>query len=319
MQNISPIRIDGRKRAASALPNHRVRANALRFVLGILALSLIPALCLDQVAPIGEKSMGDSAHDKLPDVLQRATIHQQLGQQLPLDASFRDSTGKTVTLGSYFGQRPAILALVYYRCPMLCSEELNSLVGALEMLDMTPGKDYDVIVASIDPSEGPALAAAEKKLDLKRFGRPATAKGWQYLSGDESSITALASAVGFGYVRVPGPDGKLDQFAHTSAVEVITSEGKISQYYLGVEYPPKEMQIAIREASHDKVGTLAQLILTYCYRYDPRTGHRSLIVVRIVQLGCLLTVLALGGYMLAMFRLDAINNSKIRTLNKANG
>lgn len=317
MQSKNTIRARG---AAQTLQNPGFWSLPVYYALVALVwLCAASLLAHAQVAPIGEKSMGDPAHDQLPDVLQRATIHQHLDQQLPLNAIFRDETGKTVTLGSYFGKRPAILALVYYKCPMLCSEELNGLVGALEMLDMTPGKDYDVIVASIDPAEGPALAAAEKNLDLKRFGRPDTANGWHYLTGDTASITALADAVGFGYVRVPGPDGKLDQYAHTSAIEVITPQGKISQYYLGVEYPPKEMQVAIIEASHGKIGTLAELILTYCYRYDPRTGHRSLIVVRIVQLGCLLTVLTLGGYMLAMFRLDAIHSGKIGTVNKANG
>ena len=272
-----------------------------------------------QVAPIGEKSMGDPAHDKLPDVLQRATIHQHLGRQLPLTAVFRDETGKSVSLGAYFGKRPAILALVYYKCPMLCSEELNGLVGALEMLDFTPGKDYDVIVASIDPAEGPTLAASEKALYLKRYGKPETSNGWHFLTGDQSSITALADAVGFGYVRVPGPDGKLTQFAHTSAIAIITSEGRIAQYYLGVEYPPREMRMALVDASHGKIGTPVDLILTYCYRYDPRTGHRSLMVVRIVQLGGLITVLALGGFMLVMFRRDALQGDPTGTVKKANG
>lgn len=157
--------------------------------------------------------MGDPAQAKLPAILQSATIEQHLDQQLPLAAEFRDESGKTVQLGDYFGKRPAILALVYYRCPMLCSEELNGLVGALEMLKFTPGKDFDVIVVSIDPNEGPALAASQKALYVKRYGRLDTANGWHFLTGPQSSISALAKAVGFGYVRVPGPDGKMDQFA----------------------------------------------------------------------------------------------------------
>lgn len=288
-------------------------------LLSALLLCVFPLLAHAQVAPIGEKSMGDPALDKLPDVLQRATIHQHLDRQLPLNADFRDETGKTVTLGSYFGKRPAILALVYYRCPMLCSEELNGLVGALEMLNFTPGKDFDVIVASIDPTEGPSLAASEKALYLKRYGNPSTANGWHFLTADQPSITALTDAVGFGYVRVQGPDGKMTQFAHTSSIEIITSEGKIAQYYLGVEYPPKEMRIALIDASHGKIGSPVDLILTYCYRYDPRTGRRSFMVVRMVQLGGLITVLALGGYMLVMFRRDAINGGNAGAVNKANG
>ncbi len=305
------------------LHNRRFWTTPSYFALGALVwMCAVSLAARAQVAPIGEKSMGDPAHDQLPDVLQRATIHQHLNQLLPLNATFRDETGKDVMLGSYFGKRPAILALVYYKCPMLCSEELNGLVGALEMLDTTPGKDFDVIVASIDPSEGPALAASEKALYLKRYGKLSTASGWHFLTGDAASVTALANAVGFGYVRVPGPDGKMDQFAHTSAIEVITPEGRISQYYLGVEYPPKEMRLALVDASNGKIGKLANLILTYCYRYDPRTGKRSLIVVRIVQAGGLVTVMALGGFMVIMFRRDALQagiHGAGNAVNKANG
>ena len=185
----------------------------------------------------------------------------------------------------YFGKRPAILALVYYRCPMLCSEELNGLVGALEMLKFTPGKDFNVIVASFDPSEGPALAASQKALYLKRYGRLNTANGWHFLTGPQASITALTKAVGFGYVSVPGPDGKMNQFAHPSSIELITTEGKISQYYLGVEYSPRDMRAGLVEASHGQIGSPVDLIYTYCYRYDPHMAKNSMIVVRIVQLG----------------------------------
>ena len=316
MRSGNTIRAGGVDRT---LRNRKLWTSSLYYALGAFFWMCAASLAAHaQVAPIGEKSMGDPAHDQLPDVLQRATIHQHLNQQLPLSADFRDETGRLLPLGSYLDQRPAILALVYYRCPMLCSEELNGLVGALEMLDLTPGKDFNVIVASIDPSEGPALAASEKALYLKRYGKPETANGWHFLTGDAASITALAQAVGFGYVRVPGPDGKMTQFAHTSAIMVITPEGKIAQYYLGVEYPPKEMRMALIDASHGKIGTPTELILTYCYRYDPRTGKRSLIVVRIVQLGCLITVLTLGGYMLVMFRRDAIQGGTHGTANAAN-
>ena len=263
--------------------------------------------------------MGDPAQAKLPAILQKATIEQHLNQQLPLTADFRNESGKTVQLGDYFGKRPAILALVYYRCPMLCSEELNGLVGALEMLKFTPGKDFDVIVASIDPNEGPALAASQKALYVKRYGRMDTANGWHFLTGPQSSITALTQAVGFGYVRVPGPDGKMDQFAHTSSIELVTPEGKISQYYLGVEYSARDMRAGLVEASHGQIGTPVDLIYTYCYRYDPHTAKNSMIVVRIVQLGCVLTVLALGSFILISLRQDALHGGNAGAAKKANG
>lgn len=284
-----------------------------------LTVAWLPGIAHGQVAPIGEKSMGEPAQDKLPTILRKATIQQRLDQPLPLNAVFRDETGRTVHLGEYFGKRPAILALVYYRCPMLCSEELNGLVGALEMLKFTPGKDFDVIVASFDPSEGPALAASEKALYLKRYGRRGSANGWHFLTGPQSSIDALTKAVGFGYVKVPGPDGKRNQYAHASSIELITTEGNIAQYFLGVEYSPRDIRAGLVEASHGQIGSPVDLIYTYCYRYDPHMAKNSMIVVRVVQAGCLLTVLALGAFILISFRQEALNGGNAGAVKKANG
>jgi protein SCO1/2 len=294
------------------------KRNLLGCVMAALFLCAVTPMRA-QVAPIGEKSMGDPAGSKLPAILQKVTIDQHLDASLPLTAEFRDETGKTVRLGDYFGKRPAILALVYYKCPMLCSEELNGLVGALEMLKFTPGKDFDVIVASFDPHEGPALAASEKALYLKRYGRLNTANGWHFLTGPAASIDALTKAVGFGYVSVPGSDGKMDQFAHPSSIELITTEGRISQYYLGVEYSARDMRAGLVEASHGTIGTPVDLIYTYCYRYDPHTARNSMLIVRIVQLGCMLTVLALGAFILISLRQEALNGGNAGAAKKANG
>lgn len=294
------------------------RGTRMAVLFASFALGFLPAMALAQVAPIGEKSMGEPAQTKLPDILQKATIHQHLDRSLPLNAEFRDETGRTVRLGDYFGKRPAILALVYYNCPMLCSEELNGLVGALEMLKFTPGKDFDVIVASFDPREGPALAASQKAMYLKRYGRLDTAKGWHFLTGPQSSIYALTNAVGFGYVTLPGPDGK-NQFAHPSSIEVITTEGKISQYYLGVEYSARDMRAGLVDASHGQIGSPVDLIYTYCYRYDPHMAKNSMVVVRIVQLGCLLTVLALGAFILISLRQEALHGWNVEAVKKADG
>lgn len=270
---------------------------------------------------MAEKSMGDPSQTqtKLPEVLQKTTIQQNLDRPLPLNAEFRDEAGRTVHLGDYFGKRPAILALVYYKCSMLCPEELNGLVGALEMLKFTPGKDFDVIVVSFDPSDTPAEAASQKALYVKRYGRPDTANGWHFLTGQQSSITALTKAVGFGYVSVPGPDGKMNQFAHPSSIELITTEGMISQYYLGVEYSARDMRAGLVEASHGQIGTPVDLIYTYCYRYDPHMAKNSMIVVRIVQLGCMLTVLALGAFILISLRQEAMQGGSAAATKKANG
>jgi protein SCO1/2 len=257
-----------------------------------------------QVAPYGEKTMGDPAQDHLPDILNTVKIQQRLGQQLPLDASFRDETGKPVKLGDYFGKVPVILSLVYYQCQILCMEDLNGLVGALEMVNLTPGKDFQIVIVSIDPAETPAMAAAKKATYVKRYARPGTANGWHFLTGEQPSIKALAEAVGFGYVRLPQPAGKPPMFAHASSIEVVTTEGKMAQYYLGVEYSPRDVELGLVEASHNKIGSPVDNILTYCYRYDPKLNRHSLVVARIVQAGCLLTFLGLGSFMFVSFRRD---------------
>jgi len=257
-----------------------------------------------QVSSYANKQTGENTGDQLPTVLQQVGIQQHLNQQLPLDAQFVDDHGKTVRLGDYFGKRPAIVSLVYYNCPMLCSEELDGLAGALEMVKLTPGKDFDVLIISIDPTETPELAARKKNYYVKRYGRPETADGWHFLTGKQASIDAVSKAVGFGYVRVPGPDGKLDQFAHASSIQLATTQGKLAQYYLGVEYSPKDIMLGLIEASGNKIGSPVANILTYCYHYDPQTNRHSLIVARVVQVGGMVTVISLGSFMFVMFRRD---------------
>ena len=257
-----------------------------------------------QVSSYGEKQTGENAGDQLPRVLQKVGVSQHLNQPLPLDSVFTDDTGKTVALGDYFGKHPAILSLVYYNCPMLCSEELDGLTGALEMVRLVPGKDFEIVVISIDPSETPADAAKKKQFYLKRYGHPETAAGWHFLTGRQPAIDAVSNAVGFGYVRVPGPDGRLTQYAHASSIEIVTTEGRMAQYYLGVEYSPKDVLLGLIDASGNKIGTPVANILTYCYHYDPQTNKHSLYVARVVQFGGMMTMAGLGGFMFIMFRRD---------------
>jgi protein SCO1/2 len=279
----------------------------------VLLAPLLPA----QVSSYGDKQMGP-ANDKPPAILNKVGIAQRLNEQLPLGLTFTDDTGKQVQLGSYFGKRPAILALVYYQCPMLCSEELNGLTSALQMVSFVPGKDFSVIVVSIDPTESTELAAAKKRGYLKRYGHPETAAGWHFMTGSQANIDALTKAVGFGYVKIPGPDGRLTQFAHASAIQIVTPEGKLAQYYMGVEYSPKDLRIGLVEASANRIGSPVDNILTYCYHYDPQTNKHSLIVARVVQLGGVITLLLLGGFMLVMFRRDARKDDQPGTGTKVN-
>jgi len=277
-------------------------------VMLVCLAALTPAL-VAQVASYGDKQAGQRS-DKPPAILDGVGIAQHLNQQIPLNATFTDDAGKPVQLSSYFGKRPAILALVYYQCPMLCSEELNGLTGALQMVSFVPGRDFDVVVISIDPSEGTDLAAAKKRSYLKRYGHPETADGWHFMTGTQTNIDALTKAVGFGYVKIPGPDGSLTQFAHASSIQIVTPEGKLAQYYMGVEYSPKDLRLGLVEASANHIGSPVDNILTYCYHYDPKTNKHSLIVARVVQMGGLVTVFTLGGFMLAMFRRDTHHDSQ---------
>jgi protein SCO1/2 len=281
----------------------------------ILCCALLSAPLFAQVSSYGDKQGGENAGDQLPTVLQKVGVSQHLNQQLPLDAAFVDESGKAVKLGDYFGKHPAILSLVYYTCPMLCSEELDGITSSLEMVKLTPGKDFDVVVISIDPSDTPEQAAKSKALYVKRYGRPETAAGWHFLTGQRPAIDAVTNAVGFGYVRVPGPDGKLSQFAHASSIEIVTPEGKLAQYYLGVEYSPKDMLLGLIDASGNKIGSPVANILTYCYHYDPQTNRHSLIIARVVQVGGMITVAGLGGFMFLMFRRD-VNLAREHDLTK---
>ena len=275
-------------------------------MLGVLLGFVVSAtVAVAQVSSYGDKTEGENRGDQLPNVLQHVAIQQRLNAPLPLTAAFTDDHGQPVTLGRYFdGKHPVLLMTVYYNCPMLCSEELDGLTSALEMVHLTPGKDFQIVVASIDPTETSQLAARRKDFYLRRYGHPETANGWHFLVGQKPAIDALTSAIGFGYTRVPGPDGKLTQFAHASSLEIATPQGRVAQYYLGVEYSPKDVLLGLIDASGNKIGSPVANILTYCYHYDPQINRHSLIVARVVQLGGIVTVASLGGFMFLMFRRD---------------
>ncbi len=291
----------------------------------LLALAAGASRAVAQVSSYGDKTEGENHGDELPTVLQKVQVTQHLNAQLPLDAKFLDDTGAPVTLGKYFdGKHPAIITTVYYNCPMLCSEEMDGLTSALEMVNLVPGKDFQIIVISIDPSETPKLAAQKKAFYLKRYGHPETANGWHFLTGQRPAIDAVTRAIGFGYVRVPGPDGRLTQYAHASSIQIATPDGELAQYYLGVEYSPKDVLLGLVDASDHKIGSPVANILTYCYRYDPQVDRHSLIVARIVQLGGIITVALLGGFMFVMFRRDIqmarnYENQPMYNLHRRNG
>jgi protein SCO1/2 len=256
-----------------------------------------------QVSSYGEKQTG-LPNDKPPALLNGVGISQRLNEQLPLNVTLTDEEGRQVVLGNYFGKHPAIFALVYYRCPMLCSEELDGLTSALQMVKYAPGKEFNIIVVSIDPTETPEMAAAKKREYLKRYGHPESANGWHFMTATQPVVDALTQAVGFKYVKIDVPNTNQVQFAHASSIQIVTPEGKLAQYYMGVEYSPKDLLLGLNEASSNRIGSPVDNILTYCYHYDPQTNKHSLVVARVVQMGGGLTVMLLGGFMFLMFRRD---------------
>jgi protein SCO1/2 len=236
-----------------------------------------------------------------PPGLEHVGIEQKLDEQVPLDLEFRDETGKTVKLGEYFHPgRPVVLNLVYYNCPMLCGEVLQGLTAAVKVIKFMPGKEFEVVTVSIDPREGPELAAAKKQTFMERLDRPGAEKGWHFLVGQKAQIDALANAIGWEYQYDP----KSDQFAHAAGIVLVTPKGKIAQYYYGVEYSARDMRLGMVEASQNKIGTIADQVLLYCYHYDPRTGKYGVIITNIIRLSGVATVVILGGFLVIMFRRD---------------
>jgi protein SCO1/2 len=234
------------------------------------------------------------AGNGLPDALQEIGIEQKLGEQLPLDAEVTREDGQKVKLGSIFESgRPVVLAFVYYECPMLCNEVLNGLTGSLKGMSLDAGKDFDVIALSFDAKENdkPELARNKKAAYMERYGRPGSEKGWHFLTADQTSIDAIAKAAGFKYRW----DEKTQQFAHAGGVMTVTPQGKMSRYFFGIDYSPRDLKLGLMESASSKVGSAADQLLLYCYHYDPSTGRYGLAVINMIRIGAVLTLLGMGA------------------------
>jgi protein SCO1/2 len=248
-------------------------------------------------APLSMPPPGKAASERLP-ILKNVGLDQKLDSQIPLDTMFVDEDGRDVRLGDFFGKRPVVLALVYYECPMLCTQVLNGLIGSIGTINFDAGKEFDVVVVSFDPKETPALAAAKKKAYIERYRRPGAAEGMHFLTGRETSIAPLANAVGFRYVYDPS----IDQFAHPAVITVLTPAGHVSRYLFGIEYAPRDLRLALVEASSGHIGTVVDQALLFCYHYDPIEGKYGVAIINLVRLGGLLTVGALGSFILLALR-----------------
>jgi len=241
------------------------------------------------------------ASTTVPAQLKDVTFEQRLNTTLPLDAPFRDETGRGVTLGDYFGKRPVVLAFVYYSCPMLCTQVLNGVSSAAKALPFDVGSDFDVVFVSFDPRDTPHAAAEKKRAQLADYHQTSTAAGWHYLTGDETSIRRLTAAAGFSYRW----DEATGQYAHVSGLLVATPDGRLSRYFYGVEYSPRELRLAIVESGEGRIGSLVDQLLLYCYHYDPASGRYGAIAMNVVRLGGAVTLVLLGGFIWVMRRRES--------------
>ena len=260
---------------------------------GVLFILLASASASAQLynEPVSKPPQG------LDPILKNVGVDQKLNSQIPLDAKFRDENGQAVELKKYF-DKPVILTLVYYTCPMLCSEVLNGTASSLKPVKFDVDKEFNVVTISIDPKDTPGLAMSKKKMMMARYGRHGADLGWHFLTGDKENIDAVAKAVGWRYAYDP----RSRQYAHASAIMLLTPEGKVSRYFYGIEYSAKDIQFGIMDASQNKIGSLNDQIALYCYHYDPATGKYGVAVMRLVRLAGLLTIALIGGFIIVAVR-----------------
>ena len=258
----------------------------LRYTSIALVLLLAAVTATAQMIPdnVGQSSKG------LPPALVNVAFDPQLNAQLPLDVTFNDENGHPVLLRDYFGQKPVVLTFVYFTCPMLCSQVEQSLVGTLKMISFNPGKDYDVVLISMDPSDTPDEALKKKHEALSRFARPSTEAGWHFLTGNKESIDEVAKAAAFRYSY--DPQTKL--FGHASGILLLTPDGRISRYFFGVEYPPSNVRLGLVDASAGKIGTAVDHILLFCYQYDPTKARYSATILTVIRMGGVATLFCLA-------------------------
>jgi len=274
--------------------------NQLRAAIGVMSIVLMSVVVSAQGNGPGVRPDPAMPSQQTPTALAKVSFEQRLNEQLPLELPFKDETGRAVKLGDYFGRKPVVLTFVYYECPMLCTEVLNGLESSLRVLNETIGKEFDVVTVSFDPKETAVLAAGKKKAYLERYKRPEAERGWHFLTGEQASIDALTKAAGFHYFW----DEASHQFAHASGIIVATPTGKVSRYFMGIEHSPRDVKFALIESSNEKIGTLADRLLLYCYHYDPAKGNYGFVAMRAVRIGGAVTILALVGFVFVSIRRD---------------
>lgn len=273
-----------------------IRKTGLAICLAAFAIACSWGQAATPKLDVGQSS---AASNQKISILDQVGIDQHLNQRIPLEAQFTDENGQTVSLKQYFGVRPVLVTMVYYQCPMLCSQELNGLTSSLNVLSQfNVGREFDVITVSFDPTETPELAAESKKKFLERYRRPGAAQGWHFLTGKKDQIQLLSQSLGFRYAWDP----EIKQYAHASGIMLLTPDGRIAQYYYGIEYAPRDLRLGFIEAAQGKIGTVVDQVLLYCYHYDPARGKYGAAVFNILRIGALATVLVICGFMFIMIR-----------------
>jgi protein SCO1 len=238
------------------------------------------------------------AHTETPAILSNVGLDQKLNEAVPLDLGFRDEAGNAVRLGDYFGEKPVILTMVYYQCPMLCTQILNAVTRGLQGTSLRIGKDFRIVTVSINPRETPRDAASKKRIYASIYAQPGVAQGWHFLTGDEKSIAELAHAVGFRYAY----DQESGEYAHPSGMMVLTPEGRLSRYFYGVQYPSRDLRLSLVEASSGRIGSPVDQLLLYCFHYDPVAGKYGLVILNVVRAAGLATVVLIGASITLMLR-----------------
>jgi protein SCO1/2 len=278
-----------------------MRRSALLAIAGPLAI--IIGATASQAAAQGAMRLDRSLpSNEKPNILKKVDVTQRLDAPLPLDLAFRDETGKTVTLRQLFhAGRPVILAPVYYECPMLCTQTLNSLTTALRVVELNPGTDFEVIAVSFDPKEPHGLARDKKAAYMAKYKRPGTEGGFHFLTGDDASIAPLMAGLGFHYQYDPA----IDQYAHPAMIAVITPDGHIAKYFMGIDFGARDLRFALVEASNGHIGTAVErALITRCDHYDPSTGTYGLLTIRLVQAGGVAFIVAMLVFWTVMWRRD---------------
>lgn len=288
----------------------RIMKYRCKAFVGLLVLAVLLALPSSAVWAQGTSAAGygaapgtlndDAGPNQLDDIIKKVHFDQKLNAQVPLDAHFRDEKGKTVDLKTLGQGKPIVLAIVFFECRTLCSEILNETVRSLKDVPFSPGKEFQVVILSMNPRETPALASSKKRDYLKLYGKPGTEQGWHFLTGEKPQIDRVADAIGYGYAYDP----KSDQYAHPNGIVMLTPHGKVTRYYYGLTYPPRDLKFGLMDASHDRIGSPVEQLLLTCFHYDPTTGRYDASVMGVVRIAGVLTVLALVAMVFVLSRTD---------------